>query len=630
MAVCCAILVPLTSVIIAPQAAFAASPQSVSVTSTVGTDRVVTLKISCAAASTCRGKVALSLSTGGKKTLDYAVAKWSSKTLNWKISTTAYRAFTAKKQAKLTLAGTATKPSKTKFSKKATLKVAPARVSVTQKTYEIAENGRLPLAVSCGISTGCTANVQLQFSGTRIVQKNVTLAKGAHTVQLTIPAAKLPEIDTSTGAQRVVIAETKPDAVSRTTAVQLTRAIPEPPERTASTAYATRNWTPTEFDTCPAELHAQFTTVGPDGKLYPTWHPAQVTDPATGALCAFGHEHGADPTTSEIYDWAADFFAPEDYVAGEARGLPFGYVSEELDAFVHEHGNMSMRHEDNAGHKVFVANNVKMLDANRNWLTLADGSQLTCDVLIKMHQGSWSADATSNNAHEMLFAAQCNDGTKLITSLLTRFGNANEMFDSCAPDTPIPTVGSTLPAGDGGKRIIPSYDCVRNNPRDWTLYEVWESDTKIVAQDGSTLAFLDPWFGIRNPSRMYDARSSTAQANGISRPLDLAWLDPNPATDYLWAGLAAQERFDYRDPRSPFDGAQRDFYLGQLKAQSTGTEGGIVYTDPYGGAARPDPVVGSVRQLITPGSVLGSVDLAQQKFDSKADFGKNNGVHAPN
>ena len=613
-----------------PQAAFAAAAQSVSVASTVGTDRVVSLKLTCASSSKCQGKLALSLSTGGTKTVKYSVAKRSSKTVNWTLTSKAYTAFTAKKQAKLTVSGTATKPAKASFSKRATVKVATPKLSLTSKTYAVADDRLLPLAVSCAAASGCTAKVQLQFDGASVVQKSVSLAKGTHTVQLTIPAAKLAAIDTTAGKQRVVITETKPDAVARTTAVTLTRVIPEPPERTASTAYATRNWAPTEYDTCPAELHAQFNTIGPDGKIYPTWHPAQVTDPATGALCSFGHEHGADPTTSEIYDWAAEYFAPANYVDGEAKGLPFGYVSEALDAFVHEHGNMSMRHEDNAGHKVFVANNVKMLDANRNWLTLADGSQLTCDVLIKMHQGSWSADATSNNAHELLFAQQCNDGTEVITSMLTRFGNANEMFDSCNPDTPIPTVGSTLPTGDGGKRIIPTYDCVRINPRDWTLYEVWESDTKIVAEDGRTLAFVDPWFGIRNPSRMYDARSSTAQANGISRPLDLAWLETGAASDYLWAGLSDQERFDYRDPRSPFDGAQRDFYLGQLKLTETGTEGGIVFTDPYGGSARPDAVVGSVQQLITPGSVLGSVDLSQQKFDAKADYGKNNGVHAPN
>lgn len=398
--------------------------------------------------------------------------------------------------------------------------------------------------------------------------------------------------------------------------------------RGSSQAYAERNWTPSAHDTCSAELHRKYRTVGPDGKYYPTWHPAQVVDPATGQLCSFGHEHGADPTTSDIYQWVADFYAPDDYFSGEPKGLPFGYTSEQLDAHIHEHGGMSMRHEDNPGHKVFLANNVKMLDGDRNWLRLADGAQLECDFLIKMHQGSWSPDATSNNAHESLFAAKCNDGTEIITTMLTRFGNANEMFGTCSPNTPIPTVGSTLPPGDGGKRIIPTHDCVRNNPTDWTLYEVWQSASAITTAEGDQLAYFDPWFGIRNPARMYQA--STETTNAITRPLDLAWLETNPASDYLWTGLGAQERFDYTDPRSPFNGAKRDFYLGELQLAPTGTATGIVYSDPYGGAARATPVTGSVAQLIKPGSVLGTVGLAQQKFDSKADYGKDNGVHAPN
>lgn len=40
-----------------------------------------------------------------------------------------------------------------------------------------------------------------------------------------------------------------------------------------------------------AWVHAQYQTVGPDGRLYATWHPR--VDPVYG--CHFGHEHGSDP-----------------------------------------------------------------------------------------------------------------------------------------------------------------------------------------------------------------------------------------------------------------------------------------------------------------------------------------------
>lgn len=52
--------------------------------------------------------------------------------------------------------------------------------------------------------------------------------------------------------------------------------------------------TPVPGAPCPFWVHELYTTIGPDGWPYPTWHP-QI-DPATG--CYFTHEHGDDPRTS--------------------------------------------------------------------------------------------------------------------------------------------------------------------------------------------------------------------------------------------------------------------------------------------------------------------------------------------
>lgn len=43
--------------------------------------------------------------------------------------------------------------------------------------------------------------------------------------------------------------------------------------------------------TCPQWVHEQYVTAGPDGKIYPTWHP-QI-DPVY--WCYFHHEHGSHP-----------------------------------------------------------------------------------------------------------------------------------------------------------------------------------------------------------------------------------------------------------------------------------------------------------------------------------------------
>lgn len=72
---------------------------------------------------------------------------------------------------------------------------------------------------------------------------------------------------------------------------------PEDPAGTGEVASAYGKWEPSEIDTCSAEIHDAWSTVGPDGKLYPTWHPP--VDPMTG--CTFGHEHGRDPSGSDLW-----------------------------------------------------------------------------------------------------------------------------------------------------------------------------------------------------------------------------------------------------------------------------------------------------------------------------------------
>ena len=262
-----------------------------------------------------------------------------------------------------------------------------------------------------------------------------------------------------------------------------------------------------------------------------------------------------------------------------------------------------MRHEDNGGHKVFVANNVKLIDEDREWVTTTDAagnkSTVTCDYLIKQHQGSWSPDATSNNAHELIYASKCSDGTEIITTMLSRFGNSNEFFQNCGANAVVSTVGSTLPAGDGGARRIPDADCLKAAAADgvltqWDLYEVWEGDNKLMTADGTVLAEFDPWFGLRNPSRYYDQASSTATANGISRPLDLAWGDKAVKSD-LWGKVGSTEPYGYRDPRSPFNGATRDFYLNQNRVTAAATISSV-YTDPYGGNASNATFEGAIKQ----------------------------------
>src|SRR5205807_1369689 len=87
----------------------------------------------------------------------------------------------------------------------------------------------------------------------------------------------------------------------------------------------------TERQRCQrAEVHNSYSVVGPDRKLYPTWHPP--VDPVTG--CSFGHDHGRDPRGSALY--------------AEVGPIPFGYANEQLDVY----DPANPRHEDHFGHKI--------------------------------------------------------------------------------------------------------------------------------------------------------------------------------------------------------------------------------------------------------------------------------------
>ena len=89
--------------------------------------------------------------------------------------------------------------------------------------------------------------------------------------------------------------------------------------------------------TCPAAVHDQFVTTGPDGRLWRTWH-AQVVALPGGGSCRFAHEHGDDPRTSN-----ADGSLPA-----------FGYI-----------GSLVGLNEPHEGFKVYVVNRGARNDEGR-------------------------------------------------------------------------------------------------------------------------------------------------------------------------------------------------------------------------------------------------------------------------
>ena len=386
------------------------------------------------------------------------------------------------------------------------------------------------------------------------------------------------------------------------------------PTPTGELSVAYGRWQPGAFDTCSQAIHDSYSTVGPDGKLYPTWHPP--TDPATG--CSFGHEHGADPRTSAIYDQIGD--------------LPLGLANEMLDVY-----NPGMaRHEDHFGHKYEVANDVPM-----SFRGPADAVfEARCHILIKMHQGSHSKDAFTNNMHEISYHARCDDGSGVSITFMTNIGDAGEFVDTCTGNhifagTPSPP---NSPDG-GGQRIIPTRECavskilVPSGSRSsfsGGLRESWQISESLRTVDNHTLVSINPYFNVSRPSRFFDP----AKPDLTGRPIDLCYeasggLEARDGDCDEATGDGVVQGITFDDPRSPFNGVARDFDVNSLRIQNAdGPE--IWYTDPLGGNARTTPFPGSIRQYISAiDNTRGGADMHGPQIGRNMNHGGPT-VHAPN
>lgn len=375
-----------------------------------------------------------------------------------------------------------------------------------------------------------------------------------------------------------------------------------------STAAVSAPWTPTEHDTCSTELHDSYQVTGRDGEPYDSWHPTSATDPGTGDTCTFGHEHGDDPQTSDIYDWTIETMGEE------STGVPFGFAAHMTSKLP----DAPHRHEDHAGHKVFVQNDVKLVRDDRSgYARDSSGEPVTCDYLVYAHQGSHSGDALKNNQHELMYSTQCTDGTEMVLSFMTGYGSANEFTANCDART-VDTEGSDLTDGTGGGREIPDVQCVEEHAPDfWATYELWKVDQTIAAPDGSDLVRVDPWFGVRNPSRVGDG----------SDPVATVEVFGNDMTGWPWNLIT--EGMGQRDPGSPFDGSERDVYFQDSVLDNSGgpTE---YYTNAYGADTTTEPADALIRQYVSSSSNADLPDLERRAFGFSTDYGAGGDVHAPN
>jgi hypothetical protein len=342
-------------------------------------------------------------------------------------------------------------------------------------------------------------------------------------------------------------------------------------------------WTPGPNDTCTKEQHDAFSVVGPDGKLYPTWHPP--VDPTTA--CTFGHEHGRDPHGSKLYRVVGD--------------MPLGVANEALETW----DPANPRREDHVGHKIEWENNVRMRVQTE---VAAAILEVTCDVMIKLHQGTHSKDAFTNNLHEMVYHIRCNDGAEAHLTFLAAIGPPGEFTRSCNQAQHV-SVGPATPPNSpngGGQRIIPDADCVQQflvnnagNSSDFGagLHESWQTSNNIQAAGGHSLASFDPYFQVNFPSRYHDP----SVAGIVGRPIDLCFLPVARARggacqESIRNGAVAGTAYD--DPKSAFNGADRFVDVNSFRMSNKGGPT-VWYTNPFGRGGKTEPFPGSVRQILS-------------------------------
>src|SRR2546425_758091 len=269
-------------------------------------------------------------------------------------------------------------------------------------------------------------------------------------------------------------------------------------------------WTPGPRDDCTAEVHNSYSGVGPARKLYPRCPPP--VDPVTG--CSFGHDHGRDPRGSTLY--------------AEVGPIPFGYANEQLDVY----DPANPRHEDHFGHKIEWENDVLM-----RFGSAAAGSlfEIRCDVLAKLHQGTHSKDAFTNNLHELAYHLRCSDGTQLHITLLAAIGDPGQVDRSC--DGVTVAVGPATPANSppgGGRRIIPDRTCIDRlvlvPPGQRSgfggLHESWQLVLSLRRGGGPRLGVFDSFFLGFLPSPVFD--SPAGQNRGTAVALCVQGEPPHP------------------------------------------------------------------------------------------------------
>jgi hypothetical protein len=153
-------------------------------------------------------------------------------------------------------------------------------------------------------------------------------------------------------------------------------------------------------------------------------------------------------------------------------------------------------------------------------------------------------------------------------TMLAAIGEPGEFRRACDRDVVV-TVGPAVPANSpsgGGFRAIPDRTCIdqhllvpdgEQSNTSAALHETWETSNQVRRADGHTLAFFNPYFQVRRPSRFHDP----ALHPTVGRPMDVCYEVTATGEETRGGACDAATQngaitgITYDDPRSPFNGA---------------------------------------------------------------------------
>ena len=360
-------------------------------------------------------------------------------------------------------------------------------------------------------------------------------------------------------------------------------------------AHGFGNWPNDHLSAACIDLHDRYWIQGqnvgqssdpnhPDNLAYHTWHPAIEVHPDTGETCDYGHEHGTSPLR-----------APADVFELSGGWPAFGYAA--------AHAGPG-RHEDHAGHKVTVAHFRAAIGNGSGDETLFDAG-FECDWLSKIHQGSHSMDAFANHLHEYFLTVRCFDGeneqgvqdgqtvgTAFSIKVMFTYGRPNRFVEeNCAagadfdvsvlvsPDgNPISRSQRETPLGNNSSNdrafvcsdalVYRSLDQDADNALAYA--DLWNELIKIESPDGSDAMTIQPYYMVKNPSRVIEGFPNGASPSQVVRTIDLCYGDDGAKLDLPLCQDAPASNPGWDSPGTPFNGALRAVHFKAISLQNGG------------------------------------------------------------